>query len=294
MNISTSINVLFGYKEVTDQLTRIQAAGFTHMDIDFCDWAEIVPGRPVLPFADDRWESWVEEIKAYGDAHGVSFNQAHGPLFNIFEVGERGDHLRAMCSRSIEAAARLGIPWVVYHAGTGKGAFDAAHIASLKEENHRFFDPLVELAEKRGVGIALENMSNKFGRGNGGMYCAITEDLIDLVDSFHSKNVGICWDTGHANLQGVNQAEELAKIGSRLKCLHIQDSDGQTDQHTAPFYGNIDWNALMAGLKAIGYAGDLTFESHMLIRKVPDSCRDAALRLLYQIGCELKSRFETA
>ncbi|HBG76766.1 MAG TPA: hypothetical protein DDW86_07395, partial [Clostridiales bacterium] len=81
-------------------------------------------------------------------------------------------------------------------------------------------------------------------------------------------------------------------LGSRLKVLHVQDSDGKTDQHTAPFYGNIDWDQLLAGLRDIGYAGELTFEAHMLIRKVPISCQNVALQLLYQLGCELKRRFD--
>ena len=48
------------------------------------------------------------------------------------------------------------------------------------------------------------------------------------------------------------------------------------------------------GLKEISYAGDLTFEAQMLVRCAPLSCQDVAAILLYQIGCELKRRFEAA
>lgn len=293
MNVSTSINVLFGQGPVALQMKRVYDAGFRHMDINFADWVDEKTGNGYFPCSDEQWQDWVQAVKLFSEQYGVTLDQAHGPLFNIFEEGEHGDHLRKMCAPTLEAAAELGIPWVVYHAGTEEGDFSsAAHPNKLKEANHRFFDPLVELAEKLGVGIAIENMSDKFARHGGGVYCARTEELIDLADSFGSKQVGICWDTGHANLQGVDQRTELNKLGSRLKVLHIQDSDGRTDQHTAPFYGNIDWNSLLAGLRDIRYAGDLTFEAHMLIRPVPVSCQDTALLLLYQLGCELKRRFD--
>lgn len=292
MNISTSINVFFGHGPVYTQMKRVYDAGFRYMDINFADWVDEPSGTGWFPQSSAAWDNWVEEIQRFKEDYGVTLNQAHGPLFNILDRGERGDHLRAMCLPTLRAAAKLGIPWVVFHAGTEEGNFqDPAHVASLLAKNHHFFDSLVEEAEKLNVGIALENMSDKFSKA-GGMYCARIEELIELCDSFQSKQVGICWDTGHANLQGVDQRASLNQLGSRLKCLHIQDSDGRTDQHTAPFYGNIDWNSVMRGLQDIHYAGDLTFEAHMIVRRVPENCQDAALALLYQIGCVLKQKFE--
>ncbi len=293
MNVSTSINVFFGQGPVSAQMKRVYDAGFRHMDINISDWVDMPSGNGLFPASPQEWQNWVQEIGDFAGKFGVTLNQAHGPLFNIFEEGPRGDHLRGMCIPSLEAAAALSIPWVVYHAGSFAGDFQSkSHVRALKEANRRFFDPLVETAEKLGVGIALENMSDRFGLGQGGRYCANTDDLIDLADSFHSSRVGICWDTGHAHIQGVDQRAELRKIGDRLKVLHIQDNDGCTDQHTAPFYGTIDWGNVLQGLRDISYAGELTFEAHTLVRRLPLSCQDAALSLLYQIGCALKGQFE--
>lgn len=294
MNISKSINVFFGDGSVSAQMKRVYNAGFRHMDINFSDWVDIKDGRGFFPHSEAEWDSWLSEIETFAADYGVVLDQAHGPLFNIFEDTPRGEHLRNMCLSTIRAAARLGIPNVVFHPGTDKGDFeDPAHVEEIKARNHAFYDPLVAEAEKLGVVIAMENMPVA------SMYCSTAEQLIDFCDSFGSKAVGICskavgicWDTGHAHLRGVPQRESLNLIGERLKCLHVQDSDGKTDQHTAPFYGTIRWDDIIAGLQDIGYTGDLTFEAHMLVRKVPDSCKDAALTLLYQIGRELKRRFE--
>lgn len=292
-DISTSINVCFGQGSVRGQMKRIYAAGFTAMDINFSDWVELTHEGRYFPYSEAVWEDWIGEIKLFSEDYGIRLNQAHGPLFNIFDEGARGDHLRRMCEKSLLAAARLGIPWVVFHAGTGKGDFSSPeHIQSLKEANRRFFDPLAELAEKERVGIALENMSDRFAAKDGGMYCARLEDLLGLADSFQSPYVGICWDTGHAHLQGEVQSRCIEEIGARLKALHLQDSDGLSDQHTAPYYGTIDWNDVIKGLRKIDYKGDLTFEAHNLIHRVPDNCKDSALSLLFQIGRSLKAQLE--
>lgn len=242
MNVSTSINVLFGHGTVSEQMKRVYDAGFRFMDINFCDWVESEENGTCFPSTEAQWDAWVQEIKTCAKQYGITLNQAHGPLFNIFEEGVRGEHLRVMCEKSIRAAHELGIPWVVFHAGTRDGDFSSKeHIAALKAENHAFFDPLVKVAEELHVGIAIENMSNHF-EDSDEMYCGTLDELLDLVDSFESEYVGICWDE------------------------------------------------IVGGLRDISYQGDLTFEAHMLIRPVPDACKDTALRLLYEIGESLAGK----
>ncbi len=291
MDIATSVNVLFGCGTMIEQIERIHRAGFTCMDINFGDWSGDYSPFPDSPFVQEHWEDWIQDIKTYGQNHGITYVQGHAPIYPIFSEGEKSDHLYKQAKRSIQAAAMLDIPWLVFHAGTFPGSFDAAHTQALKDANLRWFEPFVQLAEDSGIGIAIENMADQFGRYSGmeGLYTAKTENLIDLVDSLGSPHVGICWDTGHAHIQGVSQPDMLHMIGSRLKAVHIQDSNGKQDQHTAPFYGTIEWKPIMQALHEIAFPGPFTFESHMLIRPVPNTCKDAALQLLYAIGKELIS-----
>lgn len=293
MQISTSINVCFGQGPVRQQMKRVYDAGFRAMDINFNDWVDMEEDGRFFPFSEEQWNDWIQEIKSFVNDYGITLTQAHGPLFNIFEESPRGEHLRQMCEKSLRAAAKLNIPWVVFHAGTGAGDFSSReHIEALKAANHAFFDPLVKVAEEVHVGIALENMFNAALPADGGMYCSITEDLIDLVDSFHSEYVGICWDTGHAHVQGVDQRACFHQMGDRLKVLHVHDNNGLRDQHTAPFFGTINWKEITKGLAEINYQGDFTFESQTLIHQVPDSCKDAALHLLYKIGRQLVAQIK--
>lgn len=289
--VTTSINLLFDPKfedPVLHQMDRVVKKGFKYLDFNFADWSD----SPDSPFAKDDWREWILSVKEYSEKNGVKFVQAHGPLYNIFgEDTERKRLNDKLCIRSLEATAMLEIPWVVFHAGTFEGEFDRAHIEELRRHNVEWFTPLVEACETFGTGIALENMADVFGEQQNmkNCYCSSTDDLIELVDSFHSDRVGICWDTGHANVNRSNQPYDLKKIGSRLKALHIQDNNGIDDQHMPPYHGNIEWKSLMRALHEIDYAGPFTFEAHNEIRKMPDPCKDTAIGLLKELGDYLVS-----
>lgn len=286
--LNTSINLLFtpdsdgSAETVIKQIDRIRKAGFKRLDFNLGDWITI----DNCPLCGESWREWIFKIKEHCDKIGVKFTQAHGPIYNILDcTNPRKEFFDKMSIRCAQAASLLGIKWIVYHAGSYDGPF-GAHISKLKEENINWFLNLLKQLDNTDTGIAIENMADYFRvrQGQKGMYCSKVEHLIDLVDSFDSPKVGICWDTGHANIQAAEQGDCLRKIGKRLKTLHIQDNDALSDQHLAPFYGSIDWQEIMDALQDIGYNGDFTFEAHNFIRKVPDSCKDTAMRLLYEIG----------
>jgi len=142
-----------------------------------------------------------------------------------------------------------------------------------------------------GVGIAIENNADIFPlqSGLGRSYCSVPMELIELVDGFDDAMVGICWDTGHAHIQHLDQGKAIRALGKRLKATHIQDNDGRSDQHLLPFYGSIDWFSIIDALRAIGYGGDFTYEVHNSIRPLPDALRDSALRLAIDLGRYLLS-----
>ncbi len=74
--------------------------------------------------------------------------------------------------------------------------------------------------------------------------------LIDFVARplFHA-----CWDTGHGNMQETTQYEALTILNEHVYALHVQDNLGNNDDHFAPFFGNMDIDSLMRGLKMINY-----------------------------------------
>jgi sugar phosphate isomerase/epimerase len=282
VELATSLNVFFdGVVDPEQAIRRCAAAGFRALDFNYCDHQKYLLGQ--------TWsveEAWAQRLRAVAEDSGAHFVQMHGPMFNKFGAGGEHEALLALCGRSLQTAQILGVPWVVLEPETSAGAFDAAQHQFLLEQNAAFVRRLLPVAERGGIGIALENLPDSGARSRGARrwYGAVPEELIELVDALDHPLVGVCWDTGHAQLQALNQGQALCAIGGRLKALHIQDNDGVSDQHLLPFHGAVDWPALMGALFAISYPGAFTYEVHRAIRVLPDALRDAALRYAYAVG----------
>lgn len=151
----------------------------------------------------------------------------------------------------------------------------------LKEDCVAYLSPYIDYAKKFGIGVAIENMVD-FGGGKR-RYCAgdITE-LIELCDHFNDSSVGICIDTGHANIGGADTAEAIKLVGSRLKCTHINDNIAKGDEHRFPFFGNMEWEPIVKALYEIGYEGDFSYEVGVF--RLPRAAHPSWLRFTYEVG----------
>lgn len=291
MRLSTSTNIMDavpGRPEGVDLeqcLRRCAAAGFQVFDINLCDQG--LPGRYL---ASDRWEQETEHLKEVAQTLGIQFSQSHLEFYNVCDENIEGREWREeLVRRGIIASGRLGVQWAVYHAGSVYENSDYSYARS-KAANLEYVKPHLEAAQRAGIGLAVENLPDKERR----RFSGSVEELIDLVDTVDQKNFGICWDFGHAHLAGVDQPYWLRQIGSRLKAVHVADNNGEWDEHLAPFYGTIDWAAVMKTLKQIGYGNDLTYEIHNMTRRLPDRLRETQLRHLFEIGQYLCRLYETA
>ena len=274
-----SLNVYFDGEFQTDvavQLQRVADAGFTHLDMNFWDWSH----DERSPFKQAGWEKWVERIGECAARAGAVFTQAHAHVYNFYNFPAGNEH-EEQIRRSIIGAGMLGIPWIVLHPSQRPDWEEEGTLEKMLAENAEYFRSHAELAAKHGTGLALENMS----RPASGLTTA--EQLCELIDRVGMPNVGACWDTGHANLSGQDQPASIRTLGKRLHALHIADNHGQSDEHTMPFIGNIDWAPITAALAEIGYDGDFTFEAHNFVRKMPEGCKAEALRLMYRVGVYL-------
>ena len=87
-------------------------------------------------------------------------------------------------------------------------------------------------------------------------------------------------DTGHAHVVGESLAAALAAMGDRLFHVHIDDNNGQRDQHLIPGDGTIDLRAFVTQLRSSGYAGYLSAELGWDYCLDPDAAAQAALARL--------------
>lgn len=236
-------------------LEYLHNAGFAGMDINL--HGAIVPGRYL---AGDEWKEGIEAVAETAQRLGMCLDQSHLPFYNFADPACPDlEEKNRMFARMIEASGILGVKWAVFHPGN---AVDS--VLGVKESKRRtieFLKPYMELAEKNQVGIAIENLFVPRKLKKAYRYCSWAEEVCDLVDSIPG-NVGVCWDFGHANLLGDDQAESLKLVGKRLKVIHVHDNDGKRDDHQVPFTYccNVDWEGILPVLKRIGYEGNFNFE----------------------------------
>ena len=295
--VSTSIHLYFDDGlTLNEQIAKHTGAGFRFLDFNFLDWQNVKDS----PFLADGWEEWIASAGETAEGLGARFNQAHAPV-PVIRFSRDYDGYVAACRRAIRACHMLGIPQMVYHSLVWPAAFGLG--GTWHEANTAFFGSLMEDAARYGVGICVENTwpildSHPLWQ---------TEELIAFVDSFGADDVmGICWDVGHGNLTGNghnykrdanpalapygNQYDNLTKIGKRLRALHINDNNGLDDDHVMPGIGTVRWDDVIRALDDIGYAHSFTFEAHHAARRVVPECKDAAVRLLHDVGVALVSR----
>jgi len=122
---------------------------------------------------------------------------------------------------------------------------------AIMERRVRGFRPLAEYAEGMELSLCLENTP----------WTATAEEIVGIIEAVGRRHMGICLDTGHANMTKTDQAAFIRASGPLLKALHIADNEGQTDQHLMPFgKGNVPWKTVVSALKEIGFDGLFNLE----------------------------------
>jgi len=86
------------------------------------------------------------------------------------------------------------------------------------------------------------------------------DDGLRMIEEIGSHQLGILLDTGHAHLNGEDLAEDVRKLADVPLHIHIDDNDGESDQHLVPGDGSIDFEPFAAALEAIDYQGFISAE----------------------------------
>ena len=292
MKVSTSTNICNHVRWTTERYTSEEAiraiaeAGFGAVDLDMAFW-----GLSTDPMAGDDWKDWVLRQKACAEEVGLSFSQGHAHFYgneHCEQLSEEEHEARAKTIlRDIEGAGICKVGWLVMHPESYCDGVWYSRKLSM-EKNVEQFRRYGEAAARHGVGIAVENMFIRklpcFG--------ASSDDLIELVDRLgDDKLFGICWDTGHGNLNQVDQAEAVRCMGKRLKALHVNDNHGQRDEHILPYQGKILWEPFLEALGEVGYEGDFTFEIHYFSKGFDEAFHQESLRFARKLGDHMLNQF---
>lgn len=155
-----------------------------------------------------------------------------------------------------------------------------------------------------GITICIENLYGGIGGHLVEGPCCDARKAAARIDRmnerYQAEVLGFCFDTGHANLVGLDFEDFLTTLGSRLKVLHIHDNDGVADLHQIPFnftrarenVTSTDWEGFIRGLRKIGFDQVLSFETAPVLTAFPQELKAQALTLIAQIGAYFAKKIE--
>jgi sugar phosphate isomerase/epimerase len=105
-------------------------------------------------------------------------------------------------------------------------------------------------AKPLGVRILLENIPNEL---------STPDRLMELIKGAHFDDVGVCFDFGHAHLEGsVRVGFEILR--NHIRSTHVHDNAKDKDSHLWPGQGTIDWKEAMELLRSAPQTPPLLLE----------------------------------
>lgn len=201
---------------------------------------------------------------------GVKFVSMHGLCGRDLDLDIPDPELRkTMIAKHIAAmrlAKEFGSETYTVHVGAWAYCTLRIPVPTLIPLAKDAMEQLVPEAEKIGIVIAVEN---SFEPSN---TPACVLEIVRHFGEYHPA-VGVCYDTGHANMMApadwkkaedypeyqknnwnetgiITVPDALEQLQPYVVTTHIHDNDGYRDLHGMPFDGCIDWSTLMPKLRA--------------------------------------------
>ncbi|MBR4888032.1 MAG: sugar phosphate isomerase/epimerase [Clostridia bacterium] len=255
MKLVTSTGDFSGYvNTVEEKIRHFKGSKFKYINLE--------QTGTIPEFLSDDDDGWKRLAEAWGNAGkdaGVEFLVSHSPCLNAYQelTDENYAVVVRAIRRSIEIAHVLSIPRIVVHACPHE-SFTAAE---FYRENKRFYNDLLDLAEKYNIALLTENMDNYMHHP-----LSTGKELREFADYMDHPLLGVCWDIAHGNInqkaKRLGQYENITAIGDKLWGLHVSDNFGDSAHHHSwPFAGIVNFDSVMQGLLDVNYDGHFTFEA---------------------------------
>jgi L-ribulose-5-phosphate 3-epimerase len=158
----------------------------------------------------------------------------------------------------INAAADLGLDAILvvpgavgvdFIPGAETVPYDLAH-----ERARQFLGGALALAGRRRVTLCVENVWNKF--------LLSPLEMKAFIESFQSENVASYFDAGNVLLFGYPE-HWIRVLAGRIRRVHFKDfrrNVGTIDGFCDLLSGDVNWPAVMAALRGVGYDGWIAAE----------------------------------
>lgn len=255
---------------------------------------------------DAELEKYFKEHKCAAKENSIVINQLHMPYPMYVPGGDDSlnDYLRkTVAPKSMRICAFLNCPYIVVH------GFKLQHFLGSEElewkETEKFLDSLAPVAKELGIIMCVENLYTGIGGHMVEGPCCNVKKAVERIDRFnekyHAEVLGFCFDTGHANLVGLDFEDFITKLDFRLKVLHIHDNDGIADLHQIPFTFtktrenkvSTDWDGFVRGLRNIHFDKVLSFETAPVLTSFPEEMKEEVLGFIAGIGKYFAGKIES-
>lgn len=219
-------------------LTHLSALGFSESEL------MMYPGHLWPPDIGSRQRT---ELRRLIETRGLTVTTLNMPNIDMNIAGasaEMRGYTLGLLRQIVELAGDLGVPGVVIGPGKANPLFPAPRERLM---GHFFvaLDALVPVAEKAGTQLWLENMPFAFIPDIDGMMRAL--------DEYGNTGIGIVYDVANGHFINEDIGEALRRCRSRLKLVHLSDTNQQVYRHDAVGLGDVPFARVPAVLKEIGY-----------------------------------------
>jgi D-psicose/D-tagatose/L-ribulose 3-epimerase len=199
----------------------------------------------------------VTATRALLDRYGIGCTCSLG-LPKAAHLPSAPEKAESFLESAVDVAAGLEAPvlcGVLYaHLGTLTGR--PPEVGEL-EAVARVLKNVARYAAERGVSLGVEAV-NRYET----YLINLAEQADAMLDRVGEPNVFVHLDTYHMNIEEKGFYDPIVATGERMQYIHLSESDRGT-----PGTGNVHWDEVFRGLKAIDYDGYLVMESFAAINE---------------------------
>ena len=258
MKISTSVShgMSMAHVDAKTSAEMMAKAGFNGVDFGMTEF-QAEPEKQLAP----EWRQKLVDRADMIKSAGLEIAQCHLPYYYAHLPRlSMDDYEKLMLPgtlRALEVAGEIGCHMAVMHPYYYEDDANATY-----EANIRFVGKLLPLLEKFDIRLAIENV---WAQGYINTNASYPKDIMHIVNVLADEKVGVCLDTGHANIFAIPIGDFVRVCGKKMFALHVNGNSGKADSHTVPYSmsgwcENMDYLDMSAALKEVGYKGYYNLE----------------------------------
>lgn len=284
IKIGIKSSAYFGLEDFESGLKTMKEHGYNA--VDYQEFSNIK--SPLYSMNDEEFCKFLGKVSASAQKNGVEIYQLHAIWPTAGDDTPEGIAASLQYfNRSIFGAKLLGCKRVVVHPRLPYGWSGGTEEECFRD-NVDLLTSLLPAAKEHGITVCLENMPFKKGQTFSTM-----REWIAILDAVNDPHVKACLDTGHLNVMGEEPYAAVKALGERLEAMHVHDNRWELDMHLIPYQGTLDWNALIRGLRDIGFQGCVSLET-CISASTPNCVKDGlqvalcnlAHNIAEQIACD--------